>query len=188
MFTTKRFLVLTSIFIALILSLVLIIFFFTYTGRKTISINTSPSEVNYKISELKGQTPAKIKLKPGKYQLELSKSSFEGLTAQIEIKPFQKELSLNYTLKSIPGYGGSGGSKDEIEKQLSSYKRKFPYANLLPIQTKDFYIEMPSDSGSITIYINKRDEAVAKNDAYQWFKDHGENYPQTLNIKWKYSD
>ena len=184
---TKRFLILTFIFIALILGLVLMIILFSYRGSKNVSIKTSPQEVNYKIGGLEGQTPAKIKLESGKYQLELSKKGWESLSAQIEIKPFQKELSLSYTLKSVPGTG-SNLSKNKIDKQMSDYKKRFPYANLLPVQTKDFYIEMPSDDGSITVYINRKDEASAKNIVYQWFKDHGEASPQTLNIKWLYSD
>lgn len=176
-----------SIFITLILVLALIFILLAYEGQKTISLNTIPQRVNYEFGGLKGQTPAKVRLKPGKYQLRLFEYGWESKTIQVEVKPFQKETSLSYTLNALVGKGSSI-SKDDVDKQLANYKKAFPYASLLPFQGKDFYIDMPYNSGIINIYIFQNNESQAKQDAYNWFHDHGEPNPQNLNIDWKYSD
>lgn len=188
----KKFIILASIISIFLVLFVFFLIFLSGQTEKKVTITSSPSSSDFKIGDIKGKTPAALELKSGKYEIEISKKDYKTIKTSFSIAPLKKEVKLSYTLEILPpeiiGTGGSFKmSKEETERKINDYQTRFPFATLLPVQTKTYYVSAPYDDGTINIYLFKETEVQGKEGAYQWFREHGVANPQSLNIKWKYS-
>lgn len=183
----KKFIIFLSLFFVFLLgSLIALLLLLKKTE---VNIATRPYSAAYTIKGSQGKTPAKLKLRPGKYDLEITKDNFETIKTSFEVHFFQKKVQLVYPLKSLPVREGDKPSgKEVIEKTMTEYNARFPYAKLLPVQKDTFYISRPSNDGVFNVYIKKNYESRAKEDVYGWFRTQGVKTPEGLKINWKYSN
>lgn len=186
MYTKKSLLFFIVLSIFLIICVILL---FLFLGKREVEILTNPSEVNYKIKNgQSGKTPAKIKLLPGNYTLEISEDGYKTMTSTFNISNFEGQKKLDYKLKSIgPKKADKPTTANERNAIRNEYYKKFPYVSQLPFQGKTFYITRPSNDGVFNVYFFPDNAVQAKQDTYDWFKGQGVTNPQILNIKWRYS-
>lgn len=184
----KRNIILVAVFLALlVLVLSFLIFYPNKETRKyKIKIITSPPGGYYQIGDTKGTTPSEISLKEGKYKVELSLLAYDKIQTEINVSKSSNK-TLSYTFSSSLK-GDKGISKETGDKILQKSRENYPYFDLLPFQGNTFYIDIPYSDGGIPVYLFKSKEEQGKNDALQWFKDHGVASPQSLNIIWKYDE
>ncbi len=175
--------------ISLIIAIFLIGFVITRTQKRDVIISTNTPGVTYKISgETEGKTPAKIKLKPGKYKIELSKEGRKTINETFTVSSLNSRgASLHYNLEVLSGYIFPKAGNMDVEKakeSLKKFQEQFPYEKDLPHEGGTFYIDTPFDNGKINVYINKYAQAKAKEEVYKWFSDHGVKDPKSLKITW----
>jgi hypothetical protein len=168
---------------------------FTAFNKKVVTIDTAPPGAQYKVSGNEGTTPAKIKLKPGRHEIELTKDGYEPLKASFSISSFDKKPSFSYSLKELPKVNPTNESRNNnfgsvIDptwwQKASEVKRKYPFYDKLPYKGYNFYISIPTQDDKFFVYISSNNPAGSKSDALKWFTDNGIANPGTLNIVWQY--
>lgn len=172
-------LVILAVFTVLILLSMLVF----AVGKKEVSIETSPAQAKYKIRSYAGETPGKIKLTPGKYNIEIKKAGYNNVKEEIKVPYFKNKITLKYDLKKTEFKETKLPTKEEAKAMQNKYDTDFPYANSLPAKSSTYYISRPGSDGSMNIYIFKAKEDEGKRDAEKWLKDHGAD-TNKLKINW----
>ncbi len=175
-------------FLGLFLLTMVIILLFLISGKRDVSITSSPNQAKYKIDNQKeGETPTIVRLPPGKHSIEISKLGFDTIKTDFQVLYF-KNNTINYSLtKFVLKKGDTPTTSEQRQETMNDYYKNFPYARLLPYQGQTFYINRPSNDGIFNVYIFSDNAAQSKQDTYGWFKEHGVTNPQGLKINWKYS-
>lgn len=181
--TNKNLIIFLVIFLTLILIFVIV---FLFSGEKDVSITTSPETVSFTLDGKEGKTPTTMKLKPGKYTIELKKDGYKPLKEDIKVPALKKDFKINLSLEKYVFKGTPSQNKEAIQKDYNDYYAKFPYANQLPAKTSTYNITRPSNAGRFNVYIYREYQEAGKRDALKWFTDHGVKDTSTLDINWVY--
>lgn len=182
--------------IGLIIFIAAAIFLITLNKKKEVTINTSPKNAHYKVGSLEGTAPAKISLKPGKYQIEISGQGYVTLNDSFEIKTFSKVSTLFYSLKVAPmepskkaleQHFGAGNPDPNWKSKLDTVKNKYSFYYKLPYTDPYFYISIPTYDDKFFVYVPKGNVEEGKRRALDWFDTNGVRDPaKNLNIIWQY--
>lgn len=170
------------------------LFLIPMNKKRSVTIETDPKEVHYKLGAHEGNTPAKLNLKPGDYEIELSKNKYKNKREKFKIKPFGKDPQLSFKLHLEPlnppkeavekGFGGSPDpNRENLQREVN---RKYPFYNELPVKERYFYISKPTFDDKFFVYVTRDNPQQGKNDAIYWFQRKGIDNPNSLNIIWQY--
>jgi len=185
--------------------IMIFVFFIIYLAilplsKKEVTINTQPTGIHYKVAGVEGNTPAKIKLKAGKYQIELSGKGYKNLNESFSIRPFEKKVSISYKLKedspigsnlsssaAANNYGAGPSPNTQAEKEKAEeIKKKYPFYYKLPAKSPSFFINRPTTNDNFFIYVPKESPDEGKKAVAVWFAENGIADLSHLRIVWLY--
>lgn len=81
------------------------------------------------------------------------------------------------------------GDANEIKsdgEQVKEQTAKYPFYSLLPYDSADFYIDIPTVDGVIPVTIkNKNNQVLVKTKVSEWFLSNGVSDINSLKIEWR---
>lgn len=194
----KTIISITLLSIFLILFLVIAIVVIPLNKKIPVSISTDPKEATFTVNSESGKTPAKIKLKPGNYKIDISKDGYQSFSSTFKVNSSEKNVTLSYSLKRNPHQPSSkaleenfGGGKPDPnwESKQEAVNKKYNFISELPYHDEGnyYYISRPTYDDKFFVYLSKVKPDEAKMLALDWFDRKGiPDAEKTLKIIWQY--